>query len=94
MNQDVEARRIVIEGRVQGVFYRASAARRAKELGLNGWVRNLADGRVEAHAEGARASLLEFVEWCRKGPPAARVKSLDCREAPVEGHAAFSVLKD
>ena len=94
MNQDVEARRIVIEGRVQGVFYRASAERRAKELGLSGWVRNLADGRVEAHVEGARPSLLEFVEWCRKGPPAARVVFLDAREVPVEGHASFSVLKD
>jgi acylphosphatase len=93
MSQDVEARRIVIAGRVQGVFYRASAERRARELGLSGWVRNLADGRVEAHAEGARTPLLEFVEWCRKGPPAARVVSLDAREAPVEGHASFSVLK-
>ena len=88
---NVEARRIVVEGRVQGVFYRASAEARAKALGLRGWVRNRADGSVELHAEGPLASLLEFVEWCREGPPAAHVTHIEARPVSPEGLPSFSV---
>ena len=64
---------LLISGRVQGVFYRASTEAKARELGLGGWVRNLPDGRVEAVAEGPRAMLEQLVAWCHQGPPAARV---------------------
>ena len=69
--------RILISGRVQGVFYRASAAEEAGRLGLVGWVRNLAGGRVEAVAEGERETLRLFIDWCRKGPPMARVSGVE-----------------
>ncbi|UCD12008.1 MAG: acylphosphatase [Nitrospinaceae bacterium] len=88
---NVEARHIVIEGRVQGVFFRASAEARARELGLAGWVRNRDDGRVEAHAEGPQASLLEFVEWCRQGPPAAQVTRVVAQPARPQGLQSFSI---
>lgn len=65
--------RLLIRGRVQGVYFRASAADAAHGLGLRGWVRNLADGRVEALAQGPREALDSFVDWCRRGPPAAKV---------------------
>lgn len=64
---------ILVTGRVQGVFYRASALEEAQRLGLTGWVRNLPDGGVEAVAEGPREAVEGFVAWCREGPPAARV---------------------
>jgi acylphosphatase len=64
-------------GRVQGVWYRASTAQEARRLGLVGWVRNLPDGRVEAVAEGNRATLDALVRFCRKGPPLARVTGLE-----------------
>lgn len=65
---------IIVQGRVQGVFYRDSTRRKAKELGLVGTVRNLPEGTVEIVAEGPAAALEALVQWCRSGPPAAEVK--------------------
>ncbi len=76
---------LVISGRVQGVWFRASTRRAADEFGVRGWVRNLADGRVEAIAEGDRASLEQLVKWAWQGPPAARVEAVLCRWRPAEG---------
>ena len=59
---------LIIEGMVQGVFFRASTRDEAVRLGLTGWVRNLPDGRVQAHAEGPRDRVEEFVAWCQHGP--------------------------
>lgn len=64
---------LLVSGTVQGVSYRWSTKEEATRLGLTGWVRNLADGRVEAIAEGERDVLEKLVEWCRRGPPSARV---------------------
>ena len=64
---------LIIEGKVQGVFYRASAMEKAVSLGLTGVVRNLPDGSVELFAEGSRDKLDLLVEWCRTGPPNAKV---------------------
>ena len=62
-----------IHGRVQGVFYRQSTKETAVRLGLTGWVRNCPDGSVEAVFEGEKPAVDQAVEWCRKGPPSARV---------------------
>ncbi|MGR8935867.1 MAG: acylphosphatase [Gammaproteobacteria bacterium] len=70
MNQTL---RILVEGRVQGVFYRASAQREAYRLGINGYARNLPDGRVEIFAQGQNAALQTFIAWCRQGPSQAHV---------------------
>ena len=65
-----------VRGRVQGVFYRAETQATASELGLTGWVRNRDDGSVELVAEGPRAQLDALLEWCRTGPPRARVDAV------------------
>ncbi len=80
-----ERRAYRIEGRVQGVGFRAFVRRRARELGLDGWVRNAADGTVEAEATGDRASLDAFEDHLRQGPPAGRVGSLQVRELHEPG---------
>jgi acylphosphatase len=68
---------LFIEGRVQGVFYRAFARNLASKLGLNGWVRNLYDGRVEALFEGSRDLIEQAIQECRKGPAGSSVRNID-----------------
>ena len=82
MNERVH---LVITGRVQGVWYRASAQQAGQERGLTGWVRNLPDGAVEAVAEGPREKLQDFISWCHEGPPAARVDHIDVEWLPATG---------
>lgn len=77
--------KLIISGRVQGVSYRASAEAQANELGILGYARNLADGRVEIVAEGNDRQLGELESWCRKGPPAAAVNSVDAEEQEATG---------
>ncbi len=67
---------VLVSGKVQGVFFRSSAKKRADELRLTGWVRNIEDGRVEAVFEGEQEKVDKMVEWCRKGPNYADVKDI------------------
>jgi acylphosphatase len=81
-----------IEGRVQGVYFRASTLQEARNLGLTGWVMNCPDGSVEAIAEGARIKLEELISWCRRGPSGARVTRVDVRwEAPEHTFRGFGI---
>ncbi len=76
---------LVIEGRVQGVFYRASAQQEAMGLGLTGEIRNLPGGEVEAIVEGPQERVEEFISWCRRGPPSARVEQVRVKWSPARG---------
>jgi acylphosphatase len=76
------ATRVIVHGRVQGVFYRNWTISNARELGLTGWVRNCPDGTVEAVLEGEDAEVLQMFARMQSGPPAARVDSID--HWPVE----------
>ena len=68
---------LILNGRVQGVYFRASTVQQARRLGLTGWVMNRPDGAVEVVAEGRSDRLEELVAWCRQGPPGARVDEVD-----------------
>lgn len=74
-----------IHGRVQGVGYRATAAEKAMELGVTGWVRNLDNGVVELQAEGTPEQLDRLLLWCRKGPRLARVHEVDIWRSAATG---------
>ena len=69
--------KILVSGIVQGVFYRANTKEKAQELGLKGYVKNLPDGRVEIIVEGEKEKILELIEWCKEGPPLAKVKNVE-----------------
>jgi acylphosphatase len=68
---------IFVSGKVQGVWFREKTQRKAQELGVNGWVKNLLDGRVEAVFEGDRPQVEEMVKWAKKGPFWAKVNDLE-----------------
>lgn len=78
-----------MSGRVQGVSFRWYTEQRARELGVNGWVRNEPDGSVALHAEGDDQAVDALVEWCRTGPALARVRNVTVREAAVTGATTF-----
>ncbi len=82
----------LVSGRVQGVFFRGAMQTRMRELGVRGWVQNLADGRVEALLEGEPAAVAEALEFLRRGPRGAQVSALEVKdESLADGLAAFEI---
>jgi acylphosphatase len=90
MSQPVR-RRVVVRGRVQGVFFRDSTRREALRRGVAGWVANRADGAVEAVFEGAQSDVEALVRFCSDGPRGAVVKDVEVTEEPPEGLSGFAV---
>ncbi len=82
-------RRVLISGLVQNVWFRATTARRAVSAGVDGWVRNLADGRVEAVLEGNADAVNEMIDFCSRGPEMARVDRIDVVEESPENLEGF-----
>jgi acylphosphatase len=78
-------KKCLVGGRVQGVFYRATTARRARELGIHGHARNLPDGRVEVLACGDETSVNVFVEWLWTGSSGSKVTSVEVSDTQTEG---------
>lgn len=87
------AAHVYVSGRVQGVYFRATCAQEARRLGLSGWVRNLADGRVELLASGPRRAVMDLVAWCRRGPPEARVTDVQIEWLPPAEGGNFEVRR-
>jgi acylphosphatase len=83
--------RVLISGRVQGVFYRGTCQVVAEEHGVRGWVRNRPDGRVEAVFEGPAEDVSRLVEWSRHGPRDAVVEDVRVQQEPPEGISGFEV---
>lgn len=89
---DTTAAHLIVRGRVQGVFFRATTQETAENLGLAGWVRNRPDGTVEIHVEGEKTQLEKLVAWCHKGPPSAKVHQVDVEWISAKGLRSFEVL--
>ena len=86
-------RRVLVSGRVQGVYYRANTRDAARERGVSGWVRNRDDGRVEAVFEGVPDDVESMIEWCHTGSPAATVEDVEVREEEPEGESEFRIRR-
>ncbi|MCF8248007.1 MAG: acylphosphatase [Saprospiraceae bacterium] len=84
---------ITIRGKVQGVWYRASAQQAGQRFGLVGFVKNLPDGGVYCEAEGSETALNDFVVWCRRGPELARVETVDTVESAILGFSGFEIRR-
>lgn len=87
----VTRRRVVVNGHVQGVFFRDSARGEAESRGVAGWVANRSDGSVEAVFEGTPDAVDALVDFCRSGPASADVDDIEVGEEPAEGLSGFEV---
>lgn len=86
--------RLRVDGRVQGVSYRAGAQHQARRLGLTGWVKNLPDGAVELEAQGPAAAVAALAAWCRRGPAPAAVRSITRDDLPlIAGERGFEIRR-
>ena len=88
----MSTRYLLIKGRVQGVYYRASAKDIARKNGLTGWIRNTPDGHVEAIASGNEDQLELFINWCRQGPRGARVTEVDIQLVEDAEFDSFKIV--
>jgi acylphosphatase len=93
INSNKTCAHVFISGKVQGVGYRASTWDTATLLKLNGWVRNLRDGRVEAMFEGPTETVEEMVRWCHQGPPTAVVDDVEVHYETPQGLKRFQVVR-
>ena len=84
---------LLIKGKVQGVFYRATAKDVAQALDLKGWVKNTKEGHVESIATGSEKALQQYIEWCRKGPEKAVVNSINVTSIKDEKFDDFRVIR-
>jgi acylphosphatase len=84
---------IKVSGKVQGVFFRASTKDTADKFGVKGFVRNEPDGSVYIEAEGDEEKLNQFIDWCRQGPPRARVEKITIQEGQPHGFSGFDMRR-
>ena len=85
--------RLIIKGKVQGVFFRATAKEIADRLGIKGWVRNLPDDNVEIIATAAEEQLAQLIEWCKKGPPRAIVDEVIIEDTEAQAVKGFRIIR-
>lgn len=91
MSDERIRRRAIARGRVQGVAFRASTHEAARRAGVDGWVRNLRDGRVEAVFEGEPVAVATLLEFCREGPAWAEVSDLEVFDEEPQGESGFEI---
>ena len=89
----METVHLVIKGKVQGVYYRASAKEKANELGIKGWIKNAPGGQVEVMAAGNKEELEKFIGWCRRGPKHAEVSDIIVTTREEQDFSDFTIKR-
>lgn len=89
--ENTERAHVYVSGQVQGVNFRGATQEEAERLGLNGWVRNLQDGRVEAVFEGDPETVRQMIDWCESGPSSADVTDVTVEQEEPAGESGFEV---
>ncbi len=84
---------LLIKGKVQGVFYRATAKKIADKLEVTGWIKNTKDGNVEITATGNEEQLKEFINWCKQGPESAKVEEVIVEQKPITSFDTFEITR-
>lgn len=84
---------LLVKGKVQGVFYRATAKKIADEIGVTGWIKNTPDNCVEMVASGSQHCLQRFIEWCKRGPARANVSEVKITETKEETFDQFQIRR-
>ncbi len=85
--------KIIVFGKVQGVFYRSSAKEKADEWGIRGFVRNEKNGDVYIEAEAPEEMVYKFIKWCNQGPTQAKVEKIDAKPGEIVGYIRFEILR-
>lgn len=85
--------RLIVEGKVQGVFYRQSTREKAISIGIKGTVKNLSDGNVEIIATGTAEQLEQLIQWCNQGPPRAVVTKVSSTPLPLQPFTDFIIIR-
>jgi acylphosphatase len=95
MTDKLFAKHVIVEGRVQGVFFRKNTKQKAQELNITGWVKNTSDNKVEIFAFGNTEDLSKFITWCKQGPPKAIVQNIHVEEIEIKDKPGeFSIVYD
>ena len=84
---------IFVSGLVQGVYFRANSLKKAKSLGVTGWIKNLGDGRVELMVEGKETLVNQMLEWCKQGPPRAKVNNISVDDILFQNKFTEFIIK-
>jgi acylphosphatase len=84
---------LIIKGKVQGVFYRATARDEAEKLGLTGWIKNTSEGNVEVVVNGSQEHIDRYIAWCWKGPSRAKVESVEVKDLQEERFDGFQIIR-
>ena len=92
MENELHCYQIKITGKVQGVWFRDSTLKKARELGVNGFVENQPDGSVYIEAEGTKSALDEFTKWCHEGPPFAKVEKVEISDMELTYFDKFKIV--
>lgn len=91
--EEIKTLHIIISGKVQGVYFRATCVDIAQKIGIIGWVRNLPDGKVEIMASGNHRKMDEFLKWCSQGPTGAQVENVLIEEKSYQPFEKFTILR-